>query len=605
MPYYLRPNHAQRLPWHVVSLDTETKSISPAGEDVQTHVLVLGCLVYRRYWVSSDKQTKSRTFTYRFETIEELVALLKPIVLKAKRKTFLYAHNANFDYGIINLKGLFKALGLETELYINEKPPVIVIGKQGTSSLICLDSLNLFAFSLDSLAQAMGFEGKTEMPNGDDLDALYAYCERDTQLLSTILDRWRSFVSTHDLGNYRYTIASQAMSSFRHGYLPPKTLVQTRQPWILETERKVYLGGRTEAFRIGRIDEDVYMVDVNSMYPFVMQGMPYPTRFRIYRKQTNPLTYTFPENVLPGMASIRGILSAPTLPHVMDGRLCFPVGHIEGTWCWSDIATALPYIHDIEWLEFWAYEYHPIFREWVQKLYAMRLEYEDKELPSFALSCKLILNSLYGKFGQRSPMWADVGSSTLPEGREWVHQEASGQPLIRNRIRMGIHQVQIERGETPHSLPLIAAEVTGNARGYLWHLIMIAGIENVLYCDTDSLMITEPGYNQLIDYVQPRELGRLGVEWTSRWVHIHGAKDYEYATGIKRKGVKRNAQKLGRSVFRQDQFASWDNMTRQGKHGVIEITSRIKHLQRHYHKGNVSPDGTVLPFVLTRGDSAT
>lgn len=602
MAFYWRPNHAQRLPWHVLSLDTETQSISPVEDVVQRHVLVVGCLVYRRYWVSSDKQTKSRVTKWRFETVAELVKLLKPIVLKRKRRTYLYAHNANFDYGIINLSWVFSALGMNTECYINEKPPVIVVGKRKSSTLICLDSLNLFAFSLDSLSKAMGFEGKSDMPDVKHLDALYAYCERDTLLLSAILDRWRTFVQTHDLGNYRYTIASQAMSSFRHGYLPAKTLVQTRQDWILEKERACYLGGRTEAFFIGRYEHNITLLDVNSMYPYMMRDSEFPTRFRIYRKNTSPIGYAYPKGVKPGMATIKARLHAPTLPLVMDGRLCFPIGDIAGTWTWADIVTALPFMDDIEWVEFWAYEYRPLFQAWVEKLYAMRLKYEDEENYGFALSCKLLLNSLYGKFGQKTPMWGDVGPSSEPEGKEWVHQEESGAPLIRNRIRMGIHQVQIEQGETSHSLPLIAAEVTANARAFLYNFMELAGRENVLYCDTDSLMVNDTGYTRLERYIEPRRLGRLGVEWTSPWVHIHGAKDYEYESGVKRKGVRKSAQKLGRNVFRQDQFSSWDNMVRQGKHGAIDIIRKTKHLHRQYHKGNVGSDGVVSPFVLTRDD---
>ena len=361
----MQENHAQQLPWHIISLDTETQSMSSPDDDVQTHSLVLGSMVYRRYWVSKDKVHKSRIFKYRFDTVDELIELLKPIVLRAKRRTYLYAHNANFDYGIINLRYVFKQLDLETQCYINEKPPVIVIGKKGTSTLICLDTLNMFPFPLDTLAKAMGFAGKSELPDVEDADALYRYCERDTLLLSSILDAWRRFIQIHEMGNYKYTIASQSMTSFRHGYLPKKTVIQTKQEWILQQERKCYLGGRVEAFRLGRIEEPVYLVDVNSMYPYVMQHNHYPTRFRIYRKDTEPFGYQFPSNVRPGMATISATLTAPVLPHILQQRLCFPVGEIHGTWAWSDIQTALPFLRDVQWHEFWAYEYRSLFRNWV------------------------------------------------------------------------------------------------------------------------------------------------------------------------------------------------------------------------------------------------
>ena len=104
MKHYLTPNHAKQLPWHVVSLDTETASVSEPQSKIQIHKLILGCMVYRRYWVDKDRIHRSRVQTYRFETLEELLVPLKFIVLKPKRRTYLYAHNANFDFGIIYLR---------------------------------------------------------------------------------------------------------------------------------------------------------------------------------------------------------------------------------------------------------------------------------------------------------------------------------------------------------------------------------------------------------------------------------------------------------------------------------------------------------------------
>ena len=602
MKHYFRKNDGKQLPWHVLSIDTETQSVSKPGELVQSHKLVLGCLVYRRYYRDVDGVQKSFPKSYRFESIKELVALLKPLVLKPKRRCYMYAHNANFDYGVVNLHEVFRQLGLETELYINQRPPVIVIGKRGTSSLICLDSLNLFPFSLEHLAKAMGFDGKYPMPDIRDKGALYAYCKRDTLLLSKILDRWRTFVLLHDLGNYRYTLASQALSAYRHKYLPEKTLIQTEQEWILRTEREVYYGGRTEAFVIGRVEGLIRLVDVNSMYPYVMGQFTYPTRFRIYRRNTNPVGYPLPDGVEIGMARISCTLTMPVLPVVRDGRLCFPVGKMVGVWTWVEIFNAIPYMKDILWHDFWAYDFRPLFREWSTDMYALRLVYEDSTQKAFGLSVKLLLNSLYGKFGQMTPEWIDIGESNRPEGDEWYHQETSHGPIQRCRVRMGIEQRTDRRTETSHSMPLIAATVTAHARVYMWHLMQEAGLPNVLYMDTDSLMVTPEGYANLEHLVEPRTLGRLGVEWESPWVDIHGAKDYQYAQGMKRKGVKRNAQKIGHNIYRMQQFRSWDYMVGQGKFAQIDIVTVDKHLHRTYHKGVVGSDGIVSPLVLGGDD---
>ena len=44
------------------------------------------------------------------------------------------------------------------------------------------------------------------------------------------------------------------------------------------------------------------------------------------------------------------------------------------------------------------------------------------------------------------------------------------------------------------SCPIIASTVTAYARCYLFDIMRKAGLENVLYCDTDSVFLTEDGY---------------------------------------------------------------------------------------------------------------
>ncbi len=43
--------------------------------------------------------------------------------------------------------------------------------------------------------------------------------------------------------------------------------------------RNSYFGGYTQSFYIGEFKEDVFYIDFNSMYPFIMNSTLFPTNF--------------------------------------------------------------------------------------------------------------------------------------------------------------------------------------------------------------------------------------------------------------------------------------------------------------------------------------
>jgi len=82
--------------------------------------------------------------------------------------------------------------------------------------------------------------------------------------------------------------------------------------------------------------------------------------------------------------------------------------------------------------------------------------------------------------------------------------------------------------EASNSFVAIASFVTAYARCYLWELIEKAGEENVLYMDTDSLFVTKKGYENLKDYLDNKELGKLKLEDVTEDLTIWGAKLYKF-----------------------------------------------------------------------------
>jgi hypothetical protein len=160
-----------------------------------------------------------------------------------------------------------------------------------------------------------------------------------------------------------------------------------------------------------------------------------------------------------------------------------------------------------------------------------------------------------------------------------------------------IYETQPE-GESYHSMPVIAAHVTANARLYLWSLIEKAGRENVFYCDTDSLIVNRMGYYNLESEIQENTLGKLKIETQSPYLIVNAPKDYEMSDRRKIKGIRANAQQLDDNTFLQEQWVKLAGLIRQGFENGYTSKEITKHQERVIYSGVVTETGRIDPFHL-------
>jgi len=231
----------------------------------------------------------------------------------------------------------------------------------------------------------------------------------------------------------------------------------------------------------------------------------------------------------------------------------------------------------------------------------LKNKYKRENNEAFYLLTKLFLNSLYGKFGEKNERWIviegegdDFRAERIYdfEGKRWIyHLEVQGK----------IYEKLSDCDEGFNSFPAIASHVTAYARMYLWHLIKTAGLENVYYVDTDSLIVNEVGYNNLRGYLDEEELGKLKLEGVSEYLRIGGAKDYTFGENVKVKGVKDVQPFLDLIESNmpielvQERFLRLRGLANKGVADGVIVEKYTKRLKRNYDKGVVL-DGKVMPF---------
>jgi hypothetical protein len=260
------------MPSRLIFYDCETieQQLTPT---VSKHKLRLGvaCAVTR--YASGDRQ---REKWITFKTPEQFWKFVLRYTHK-KTKTYLIAHNQHFDFPAVDGFRKLAEAGYSQSLPILDSNLFIISYRAADRSIVVLDSLNYFKFSIEYLGKTLGLpKGKIDFKTCSEAD-LKAYCKRDVEILKKTFLTWISFLLTNDLGNFKYTVASQAFNAYRHRFMNVPLYIHAHKS-ATHLERMSYRGGRVEAYYIGDHFGDIHVYDFNSLYPYIMRKESVPTK---------------------------------------------------------------------------------------------------------------------------------------------------------------------------------------------------------------------------------------------------------------------------------------------------------------------------------------
>jgi hypothetical protein len=279
-------------------------------------------------------------------------------------------------------------------------------------------------------------------------------------------------------------------------------------------------------------------------------------------------------------------------------RSVFPVGQFEVTLCTPELKYALAAGHIVSVDTMVLYKQENIFASYVDKFYNLRQRFASEHNEEYVELCKKMLNSLYGKFGQKAEHWEKVGEAPDEPNRIELGFVYETGKLAKVQYLLG--EVFILKGysEAFDSFPAIAAHVTAYGRLYLWDIMQQAGKGNYLYCDTDSLIVNRTGLANLSERISQTVLGGLKIVEGGNDLTINGLKDYKFAGKIVIKGIRKNAIQVTDTTYSQEQWPSFTGVLRSGRADTYTVKTIIKHLNRKYLKGTVTASGQVVPLVF-------
>lgn len=418
----------------------------------------------------------------------------------------VYAHNAGrFDYLflLVWLMQIGRKLGFEFEVIPTQSAIQVLDvyrgGRRHRSHWRFLDSYRLIPTGLDKIARTFGLSGKLkhdlEMPEDD--PRWEEYNDVDCRQLYLVVSRFHDLVETTLGGEVGVTAPSTAMKTFRRAYL--KDWIP-RVTSVHDFVRQAYYGGDVTRFRDRA--EGLRYFDFNSSYPSVMREPMPASGGTIWDGEPHAELLASRIGFVECDVIIPEDCYCPPLPVRYCDKLCFPAGRLRGVWDYHELR-CLERVGGqvVRWGRSVWFEGRPIFRHMVEDLYPYRDKRSEKYDEALAQVVKILLNSLYGKFGMRQerrritilgqgavpPVGAKPANPTDPDCLVWYSEELTDQCYI---------------------IPQISAHITALARVKLWEKMMdvFEAGSFVAYCDTDSLLTP-------YDLGSSTELGELKDEY--------------------------------------------------------------------------------------------
>lgn len=582
-----------RMPKRIVLFDTETTS-PKRRQKSGTFDLILGVMICIE--LSSSLEINKRD-VHVFNSTQDFLNTLDAFIPK-RSTAVVFAHNIGFDIRVLDLPHSLNSLDYTSQPPIINERAFIWKVKNSRHSMTFLDTSNLGVTSVAELGKDLHFPKLDIDFNNYTLEELATYCLRDVEVLEMFVLQYLRYIKDNELGGFRNTLAGQAMAAYRTRFLRQPPYIHVNEG-ALVLEREGYHGGRVECWKMYKQpDQNYYYLDVNSMYPHSMIDAELPIKLVGYGESVRLEYLPIRMKHYYCIAECDLETDEPVFAVLHNNKLVFPTGRFTTVLYQPELEYA--YKHNyIKCIRRCAvYESGRLFDDYVHFFYGAKQAYSKEGNASYRYISKLYLNSLYGKFGQLRPVREHLATIDYKGVWRLPIVDIESHRHYQEICWYGDIYKEYKEGETAISSPAIAGAITAKARMLLWMYIKTAGIENVFYMDTDSLIVNKSGYKALLPYLDDLELGKLKLEKVSRSLTISGNKDYQFGRIKKTKGIPSKARKVSQGKWEYLQFEGFISWLNRGATGSPTGHYKTKERRGIYNKGVVQANGDVTPFVF-------
>jgi hypothetical protein len=431
-----------------------------------------------------------------------LMFALNYVLSKRYRGYYIYAHNGGkFDF--LHLLPYLRLSGKRFEiLTVGSSIQLLSVNTSENSKEApwrFVDSYKLIPISLAKAADALGTKKKLvshDLDLHEDDPRWSVYQRTDCECLYEVLTKFHDLVENKLKGEVGITAAATSMRTFRRTYLSHQVF---RHEIDHSFVRQAYYGGRVEVFR--KHLDGVRYYDINSCYPYVMQAdMPSGESRTEWHGRPNARMRKRLIGFAEASVEYPVDVEFPCLP-VRDeqGKLIFPVGSFSGIWPAIELYRAEEQGATVHWGRSVWYSKSPFLAHYTRELYKYRNKSHPDYIKGLELVVKILLNSIYGKFGMKpeKEKVIFVNDGIAPDGAIPVTDDEDCKLF---KVPQTV--------SAPYIIPQVAAHITALARLKLHDYMLLASSRGILaYVDTDGVQTTAN-----LDDLCSSELGSLKDE---------------------------------------------------------------------------------------------
>jgi len=411
----------------------------------------------------------------RYRCYQSIDGFIANELTSKNRGKWFYAHAGGLaDFQFV-LEALIRKGGFRVKASTSGSSLIIVHVSKGKHSWHFVDSLWLLKDKLANIGKWIGLDKGQQDLEGEALEEwfrdapiseLRRYNEMDCIILFRAISQFEETLLELG-GQLKMTQASCAMELFRRRFLQREIATS---PLANLIARESYFASRVEV--INRRCENAWYYDVNSSFPYAMT-FPVPGDPIAHLVREMPDHYDDPFIAFCDITVPE--IPIPTVPTRLDGRLFFPTGKLSGWFTSIDLELLEKTggkIRSVQ--ESITFEPRTDLRGYVETLYDIRRKSEG----FMKISCKFLLNSIYGKFAESEIKNSIEINPPAPKGPD------EGWTMLFPGCFVVEKTVPI-----PHMHVPISAHVTAIGRRTLWEYMNLS--DEVHYCDTDGFSSAE------------------------------------------------------------------------------------------------------------------
>jgi hypothetical protein len=339
------------------------------------------------------------------------------------------------------------------------------------------------------------------------------YCEQDVITLYQVISKFSEqifILFRTDIVKYP-TLPSLAFAIYRNKFIGDARIPLIHGA-IYEFLVKGYTGGSVDVYKSK--GENIYRYDVNSLYPFVMRNYPMPvgniTYFEGDINKINPKSFGIFEVEVTSPKEINIPLLQTRIKTNSVSKTVSPLGNWTGVYFSEEIYNAMAHGYTFKIIRGYTFDRGYIFKDYVDFLYDLKVN-SPKGTPDYIIA-KLLLNSLYGRFG----MNPHCENHLIINSKDFL--EFQNNNIITNVVDLKngrelisfFEENEWNEAESKKSLNIsvvISSAVTSSARIHMSQFKAMRDI-TLYYTDTDSIDIDKA----LPDKYVGRELGLMKLE---------------------------------------------------------------------------------------------